>query len=166
MILLTTAALLVIFGVVALTFARISPPAEQVEAYLRAVSGGEPDRGWHYLSETARYLYGGDQEQYVEEASAADWTAFRWSHASIAHSDDGLAQVEVGLLSLPSSVPRFLIEKRLMSGWCPNGTATGLAAGVDARLFGDGSISGLGLVAGRWTATASSSARGPTKIAD
>ena len=121
-------------------------PDSRLEAYLRAAAGGEADRGWSYLDETTRQLgYDGDEEQYRADAVAADWSALRWSGATVVWTDDGLSDVEVRLLSPATSVPAFLIARRILSGLCEGGHAVGLSAFVNGRLFGDGRLGGGGL---------------------
>ncbi len=68
----------------------------QLEAFLRAASGGEEDRGWHYLDATTREIgYADDQAAYVADAEAADWEAFEWTDAKVLWVDDGFAHVQV-----------------------------------------------------------------------
>jgi hypothetical protein len=132
----------------AVAWIRAPGPEDRFEAYLRAVAGGEPDRGWHYLTDDTRDVgYQNDQSVYLRDAAAADWTAFRWSDAAVVWTDDGFAAVEVNLLSSPSSVPAFLIAKKIVRGVCAGDDQQPIGVGVyaDDRLLGSGGFGAGGL---------------------
>ena len=47
-----------------------SAPEERLNVYLRAVAGGESDRGWHYLAESTREAgYNNDKAAYLADAT-------------------------------------------------------------------------------------------------
>ena len=132
-----------VIGAVALTSA--PGPEDRFEAYLRAVAGGEADRGWHYLGRDTQQLgYENDQSLYLRDAAAADWTAFRWAGADVVLTDDGVAEVQVKLRSPASSVPAFLIARRLVYGVCAADGGAPVAVGVfaDDRFLGPGELGG------------------------
>ena len=139
-------AVLLGLGVIGAVAVRSAPgPEDRFEAYLRAVAGGEPDRGWHYLGrETQQGGYENDQSLYLRDAASADWTAFRWARAAVLFTDDGFAVVHVKLLSPPSSVPAFLLAKELVYGVCAadDGVPVGVGVSVDSRLLGPGGLGG------------------------
>lgn len=126
-------------------FATLSP-TDYLDRYLRAAAGAEADRGWDYLhSATREIAYANDQARYLADAEAADWSALRWSPPTVAFTDDGIAQVEVRLLSPPSLVPSFLITSGVLSGRCAGTQPIGLAGGVIGGLFADGRLGGNAL---------------------
>lgn len=126
-------------------FATLSP-TDYLDHYLRAAAGAEADRGWHYLHPATREIgYANDKARYLADAEAADWSALRWSPPTVAFSDDGIAHLEVLLLSPPSSVPPFLITNRVLSGMCAGTQPIGLAAGVSGGPFADGRVGGYAL---------------------
>ena len=108
-----------ILGVVALLSACVTTPASYerrmqdtygfIEAWERALEGGEEDRGWSMLSDGARQGFD-DEAQYVALAGAADWSAFDISPQG-GHCDD-LYACSIGVL-VPqdaSSIPAFLLR--------------------------------------------------------
>lgn len=130
-------------------FPRASSPGGRLDAYLRAVAGAEPDRGWHLLGDLTRELsYGNDSAQYLRDAEAADWSAFRWSSAEVLWTDDGWANVQAGLVSDPTSVPAFLIQRRIIHGVC-GGRPIGIGVFMDVRFLGNDGFGSGGLSGGQ-----------------
>lgn len=142
-------ALVLLWAIIWLSGCTGGGPAGQLNAYLEAAAGAEPDRGWQHLSEATREVgYGNDEEQYIRDAAAADWSAFQWSPAVVAWEDDGFSRVELDLLSGPASVPAFLLANRVLNGRCEGDDfqPIGLLAFVDGRPFGSPGLGG-----GGWT---------------
>lgn len=104
---------------------------------------------WQYLDPITRQRgYGNDRSAYLRDAAAADWSALRWTDATVVWVDDGFASVQVGLDSPPSSVPAFLIQHHVVHGVC--GAADrpfGLGAYLDVHPFADAQLGG-GALAG------------------
>lgn len=126
-------------------FPRASSPAVRLDAYLSAVAGAEPDRGWHLLGGSTRELsYGNDLAQYLRDAEAADWGAFSWSGAEVLWTHDGVALVQARLVSDAASVPAFLIQRQIVHGVCDAGPSA-IGVFMDVRFLGDGGFSGGGL---------------------
>jgi hypothetical protein len=106
-----------------------SLPETRMEAYLSAAAGARPDRGWSFLDDLVRERgYGNDQSRYTREAAAADWVEFRWADSRVVWTDHGVSLVEVDLLSASSTVPAFLLEKRILNGRCRGNQPYGLGA--------------------------------------
>ncbi|HEV8252449.1 MAG TPA: hypothetical protein VGQ66_03625 [Candidatus Limnocylindria bacterium] len=144
---LQRATLLIATAALGLSGCLASPPQDRLEGYLRAVAGGEPDRGWQYLAEATREIaYQSDKAAYVADAAAADWEAFRWSPPTVLYADDGFSYVSVRLTSGAASVPRFLIARWLLNGICEGNTFEPVGLAVMLRDSGES-----GIAAGGWT---------------
>lgn len=118
----------------------------RLERWLVAAAGAEEDRGWSYLDPEGRERgYGDKREAYIQDARAADWSAFEWTEPRELWAEDGFAHLQAGLLSPPSSVPGYLFERRLIHGVCVDGLPVAIGVYDDRRWFQAGGLGGGGL---------------------
>jgi hypothetical protein len=68
---------------------RRSEAVDLAERYLRALIGGEADRGWSLLHQSAQDEWE-SQEEYVAAAADADWSRFEFTVLEAAYCDDGV----------------------------------------------------------------------------
>jgi hypothetical protein len=124
----------------------VTRPANRFEDWLDAVSGGAQDYGWSYLGSDAHVAgFVGSREDYLADARSADWSEFRWGEPETAWTDDGFAHVVAPLLSEPSTVPRFILDRRLVHGICEDGRPFAIGVYEDRSLFRPGGMGGGGL---------------------
>jgi hypothetical protein len=125
----------------------VTRPANRLEDWLEAVSGGAEDRGWSYLGSGAHVGGGfvGSREAYLADARSADWSEFRWGEPETVWTDDGFAHVVAPLRSEPSTVPRFILDRRLVHGICENGRPVAIGVYEDRSLFRPGGMGSGGL---------------------
>ena len=136
--------LLLVWIVTAVTV--VTRPANRFEDWLEAVSGGAGDRGWSYLGSDAHVAgFAGSREDYLADARAADWSKFRWGEPATVWTDDGFAHVVASLLSEPSTVPRFILDRRLVHGICEDGRPVAIGVYEDRSLFRPGGMAAGGL---------------------
>ena len=90
-----------------------------VDDWLAGMAAPFGDRGWSYLSiEAQREAYARDQTAYLDDVSAVDWSQVAWTPA-IGHVEDGAFYLgNVSLLSHPSTLPPFLVERGLAGAMC------------------------------------------------
>jgi hypothetical protein len=75
------------------------------QRYLGALVGGEPDRGWSLLHDSAQAEWG-SQEAYVRTAEEADWSGFGFAVIEALYCDDGvICPVALDLPNGEASVP-------------------------------------------------------------
>ncbi len=107
---------------------RILPrgPQETLDHWLAALGGAEIDRGWGYLSpEAEASIYGGDFGAYLRDVNRVDWSAVAWSK-TYGFSDDGFFSAHADLLSDPRTLPRFIVERRLVGPRCADERPMGI----------------------------------------
>lgn len=96
---------------------RADQAQQLLEAYLDALMGGAPDRGWSLLEPTSRRMaFGNDEALYRALAEAADWSRFAY-HLRLQSQDDGAYYFALDLPDGVESVPPFLLadEHRVIS---------------------------------------------------
>jgi hypothetical protein len=125
------------------------PQPSGFRTWIAEIRDGDDDWGWELLGAEARDAYGGDRGAYLADMRAADWTALVLGPPADVWSDDGFVRVVSELGSDPTSVPRFLFDRRIVHGECDEGQPFGLGAYEDRRLFEDGVFSGGGLTGGQ-----------------
>ena len=81
--------------------------------------------------------------------TAADWAALDLGVAIDGSSHDGVVRVEAELQSDPSTVPSFLLERRIVHGVCDGGRPSGIGAYEDRRPFQGGGFNGGVLTGGQ-----------------
>lgn len=82
--------------------------ADLADRYLRAVSGGAPDRGWSLLYRSAREAWE-NEDEYTAAVEGADWSRFEFDVREAIYCDDGLiCPVAIELANGPESVPEVL----------------------------------------------------------
>ncbi len=125
----------------------VTRPANRFEDWLDAASGGADDRGWSYLGSDAHVTGNvGSRDAYLADARSSDWSEFRWGEPETVWTDDGFAHVVAPLLSEPSTVPRFILDRRLVHGVCgEDGRPVGIGVFEDRSLFRAGGMGGGGL---------------------
>ena len=125
----------------------VTRPANRFEDWLQAVSGGAEDYGWSYLGSDAHVTgYVGSRDSYLADARSADWSEFRWGEPETVWTDDGFAHVVAPLLSEPSTVPRFILDRRLVHGVCDERwRPVGIGVFEDRSFFRAGGMGGGGL---------------------
>jgi hypothetical protein len=76
----------------------------RAEAYLRAVAGGDEDRGWSLLEPSSRAAYG-SEDAYRRLMVEADWSAFAWEVRDSGVCDDGVCSFVLWLRNGRDSAP-------------------------------------------------------------
>ena len=109
-----------------------------VARWLTAMADPAGDRGWSYLSvEAQQDIYGGDRNAYLADVRGVDWSAVSWEDP-VGRIDDGVAYIgNVGLRSHPGTVPRFLLEKRLVGPSCVDDLPFGISVIMSVGWFTD-----------------------------
>ena len=110
---------------------------------------GDDDWGWEHHGAEAHDAYNSDRGAYVADMRAADWTVLVLGPPVDVWSDDGFVSVVSELQSSPATVPRFLLDRRIVHGVCHDGRPIGIGAYDDRRLFEDGVFNGGGLTGGQ-----------------
>ncbi len=126
--------LMVIIGAVAAS-GEVGQPGG-FRSWLTDVRSGDGDRGWSHLGDGIRNAYDGDLDAYRADVTAVDWSLLRLGPPVDVWRDDGFVRVEAPLLSPPHTVPRFLIERRIVHGVCDQGgRPIGIGVYEDRRPF-------------------------------
>jgi len=109
---------------------------EVIEQWLRQMPEPSGDRGWSLLSaDTQASVYAGDPNAYWADLAAADWSAVSWAPAP-GFVEDGVMYIgHVELLSHPSTLPRFLLERRLVAPMCIDEAPYGISVVLDVGWF-------------------------------
>src|SRR5262245_48302461 len=88
--------------------ARRAQARQVAEAFVRAVSGGEADRGWSLLHPYSRDDWA-NQAPWVEAAADADWSRFAFTVLEARYCDDGvICPIDLEFPAGASSVPAFI----------------------------------------------------------
>jgi hypothetical protein len=78
------------------------------DAFLRAVSGGQLDRGWSLLHPYSQEDWG-NEAAWVEAAGKADWSRFAFTELRTRYCDDGvICPVDLEIPGGPGSVPDLI----------------------------------------------------------
>lgn len=118
-----------------------------LRGWLAEVRDGDDDWGWDFISTYAQTAYQGGAAAYAEDMAAVDWEALELGTPVEVWSDDGVALLQAELLSDPSTVPAFLVERGIVKGVCEDGEPTGIWVIEDRGLlqeqrFGTGGTTG------------------------
>lgn len=98
-------------------------PAAMVEAYLAAVAGASPDRGWSLLHPDVRAtMFDNNLAHYVESAAQAEWLSFSWQVLRARADDPSLHFVELSVENVPDFLKQPISNEWLM--WVDGGIGT------------------------------------------
>lgn len=125
------------------------PEPGGLRGWIAEVRDRDNDWGWDHLSAEAQRTYGGGRSAYNADMAAADWAALDLGEPRDVWSDDGFVQVEAELRSNPTTVPAFLLERRIVHGVCDGREPTAIGVYEDHRPFQSHKFSGGGLSGGQ-----------------
>ena len=99
------------------------------------------------MSSEAQRAYDGDLDAYLVDMAAADWAALDLGSPADAWSDDGFVSVEAELRSDSTTVPAFLLDRRIVHGVCDGSEPKAIGVFEDRRplqgsKFGGGGVTG------------------------
>ncbi len=124
-VLTVTAAAVVVLLAVGASFAGGGAPPRSdtandiVDSWLAEMAVPSGDRGWSSLSPEAQsMIYSDKPEEYWSDLEQVDWTKVAWAPA-VGFVDDGVFYSgNAWLRSHPSTLPRFLVERGLVTPSC------------------------------------------------
>ena len=131
---------LIVAGAVAVgRVAGPEPKRAAVDAWLQALAGGAPDRGWSLLGGLTRD--GTELDRYTADAAIVRWDTFEWRIGRV-DDHDGFWSVELEVEGGLDAVPRFFFEHGLAYPVCVDHRGTGIGVWVETPLLGSATIDG------------------------
>lgn len=88
-------------------------------------------------------------DAYLAEVTTAEWASLDLGPALDVWSDDSFVRVEAELRSDPTTVPAFLLDRRIVHGVCEGGQPIAIGVYEDRRPFQGGAFGGGGLTGGQ-----------------
>lgn len=143
---LVVAALL---AAILVSFVTAWPQPAGLRGWIAEVRDGDDDWGWGLLSADAHRAYNGDSGRYAADMAAVDWGSLDLGDPVDTWSDDGFVQVVAELRSEPATVPRFLLERGIVSGVCNGETPVAIRVYEDRRLFQGSTFGYSGMTGGQ-----------------
>ncbi len=143
----TGALVAVVLVVIAAALFAIRPQPGGFRAWIAEARDGDSEWGWDLLSSEAQRAYDGDLDAYLVDMAAADWAALDLGSPADAWSDDGFVSVEAELRSDSTTVPAFLLDRRIVHGVCDGAEPKAIGVFEDrrpfqGRKFGGGGVTG------------------------
>jgi hypothetical protein len=107
-----------------------------IDDWLARMASSSGDRGWSSLSiEAQEDAYAGDRNGYLDDVTAVDWSQVAWAPAMGRIEDGAFYQGNVSLLSHPSTLPRFLVERGLAGAMCIDDLPFGISVMTSVGWF-------------------------------
>lgn len=125
----------VAFVVIVTALFAFRPGTSSFVAWIAEARDGDSEWGWDMLSPEAHGAYDGDADAYFAEMAAVDWTALDLGAPMEIWTDDGFASVRAELRSDPSTVPTFLLDRRIVHGICDGAGPSAIGVFEDRRPF-------------------------------
>ena len=144
-----TVLIAIVLVVIAAAIVAAWPQAGGFRAWLSEVRDGDDDWGWDLLGAEAQAEYQGGQDAYLADMTAADWQGLDLGPAMDVWSDDGFVLVQAELRSDATTVPAFLLDRRIVHGVCDGRRPIAIGVYEDRRPFQGSAFGGGGLTGGQ-----------------
>lgn len=141
----TGALVAVVLVVVAAALFATRPQPGGFRAWIAEARDGDSEWGWDLLSSETQRAYDGDLDAYLVEMAAADWAALDLGSPADVWSDDGFVSVEAELRSDSTTVPAFLLDRRIVRGVCHGAEPKAIGVFEDRRPFQGSKFDGGGV---------------------
>jgi hypothetical protein len=131
-----------------LLVARAGPPTPDsvdriIDEWLQAMKEPSGDRGWSLLgAEAQQRFYGGDVRRYRDDVAGVDWSQVVWAPTAGRVEDGAFYLGNTALLSHPSTLPSFLLERGFVGPMCIDELPYGISVVISVGWFRTPSISG------------------------
>jgi hypothetical protein len=125
----------------------IRPQPGGFRAWIAEAGDGDSEWGWALLSSEAQRAYDGDRDAYLADMAAVDWAVLDLGYPADVWSDDGFVRVVAELRSDSTTVPAFLLDRRIVHGVCDGSEPKAIGVFEDRRplqgsKFGGGGVTG------------------------